>query len=119
MQYSSKKYQQYMLHKRSMKLHNEKNHSITDNVLCFEVLKLEKPSINQNIDYAHLRLSLTQIQNHNPQVQTIENKKRTPEKNEKTKTHILRQTTSKFSPHFSNQYINPFLRSINKDSRMI
>ena len=83
MQYSSKKYQQYMLHKRSMKLHNEKNHSITDNVLCFQVLKLEKPSINQNIDYAHLRLSLTQIQNHNPQVQTIENKKRTPEKKTK------------------------------------
>lgn len=101
-----------------MKLHNEKNHSITDNVLCFEVLKLEKPTINQNIDYAHLRLSLTQIQNHNPQVQTIENKTRTA-KTKKKKTHILRQTTSKFSPHFSNQYINPFLRSINKDSTMI
>ena len=86
MQYSSKKYQQYMLHKRSMKLHNEKNHSITDNVLCFEVLKLEKPSINQNIDYAHLRLSLTQIQNHNPQVQTIENKTRTAKTKKKRPT---------------------------------
>ena len=69
-----------------MKLHNEKNHSITDNVLCFEVLKLEKPSINQNIDYAHLRLSLTQIQNHNPQVQTIENKIRTAKTKKKRPT---------------------------------